>query len=170
LRFAEDVRKWAKGTSGEEGVVKWANSGGGVRGAVDGSVVKFEKTGGDTSCVSWAYGPVAYIVFEGPPGEFADNDKKQLGDCAVEGRAECVKDAGEDGGAKREGAMPVAWLVNPATWGPFGWLADPLLSGIRDAGTMRFPPFCELKQENAPKQPPHLFLCQCKSRKGINNM
>jgi hypothetical protein len=78
--------------------------------------------------------------------------------------AECVKDAGEEGGAKREGARPVAWLVKPVTWGPFGWLADPLVSGIRDAGTMRFPPFCEPKQENAPKHPPHLFLCQCKSR------
>jgi len=31
---------------------------------------------------------VAYIVDEGPPGELADKDKKQLGDCAVEGRAE----------------------------------------------------------------------------------
>nr|GMD45167.1 hypothetical protein L195_g055484 [Ipomoea batatas] len=55
-----------------------ANSGGGVKGAVDGSVVKVENTGGDTSCVSWAYGPVAYIVDDGPPGELAD--KKQLGD------------------------------------------------------------------------------------------
>jgi hypothetical protein len=51
---------------------------------------------------------VANIVDEGPPGEFADNDKKQLGDCTVEGMAECVKDAGEEGGAKREGARPVA--------------------------------------------------------------
>nr|GLL37100.1 hypothetical protein Itr_chr10CG08420 [Ipomoea trifida] len=49
-----------------------------VKGAVDGSVVKVENTGGDTSCVSWAYGPVAYIVDDGPPGELAD--KKQLGD------------------------------------------------------------------------------------------
>lgn len=53
------------------------------------------------------------MLEEGPPGEFADKDKKQLGDCAVEGSAELVKDAGEDGGAKREGASPVAWLVNP---------------------------------------------------------
>ena len=76
--------------------------------------MKVEKTGGDTSCVSWAYGPVANIVDEGPPsGELADNDKKQLGDCAVEGRAEFEKDAGEDGGAKSEGAIVVVWLVNP---------------------------------------------------------
>lgn len=51
-----------------------------MRGAVDGSVVKVEKTGGETSCVSLAYGPVAYIVDEGPPGELADNNKEQLGD------------------------------------------------------------------------------------------
>lgn len=76
----EEERNCAKGTSGEEGVVRCASSGGGVRGAVDGSVVKVENTGGDTSCVSWAYGPVAYIAEEGPPGELADKDKKQLGD------------------------------------------------------------------------------------------
>lgn len=52
FRSIEDVRNRAKGTSGEEGVVRCANSGGGVRGAVDGSVVKVEKTGGDTNCVS----------------------------------------------------------------------------------------------------------------------
>ena len=51
---------------------------------------------------------MANIVEEGPPGELADSDKKQLGDCAVEGRAECVKDAGEEGGAKREGTRAVA--------------------------------------------------------------
>lgn len=86
-----------------------------MRGAVDGSVVKVEKTGGDTSCVSCAYGPVANIVDDGPPSswELADNDdKKQLGDWAVEGRAEFEKDAGEDGGARREGAIVEAWLVN----------------------------------------------------------
>lgn len=44
----------------------------------------------------------------GPPGELPDNDRKQLGDCAVEGRAECVNDAGEEGGARREGAGAVA--------------------------------------------------------------
>lgn len=75
LISAEDERKRANGTSGEEGVVRCANSGGGVRGAVDGSVVKVEKTGGETNCVSLAYGPVANILLEGPPGEFAANDK-----------------------------------------------------------------------------------------------
>lgn len=89
-----------------------------MRGAVEGSVVKVEKTGGETSCVSLAYGPVAYMVDEGPPGELAD--KKQLGDCAVEGRAEFVNDAGEEGGARREGASDVVWLASPTVWGPFG--------------------------------------------------
>lgn len=113
-----------------------------MRGAVDGSVVKVEKTGGETSCVSPAYGPVANIADEGPPGELADNDRKQLlGDWAVEGRAEVVKDAGEEGGAKRDGDMVVAWLAKPAFWGPFGCAAEALPSGIRDAGTIRFPPF-----------------------------
>lgn len=63
-------------------MVRCASSGGGVRGAVDGSVVKVEKTGGDTSWVSWAYGPVANMVEEGPPGEFAD--RKQFGDWTVD--------------------------------------------------------------------------------------
>lgn len=85
-----------------------------MRGAVDGSVVKAEKTGGETSCVSCAYGPVANIVDEGPPGEFADSDMKQLGDWTVEGSAEFVKDAGEEGGARRDGVITVAWLVIPA--------------------------------------------------------
>lgn len=53
-----------------------------MSGAVDGSVVKVEKTGGDTSCVSWAYGPVANMVDEGPPGEFAE--RKQFGDWTVD--------------------------------------------------------------------------------------
>ena len=51
-----------------------------MSGAVDGSVVKVEKMGGETSCISWAYGPVANIVEEEPPGKLADNDNKQLGD------------------------------------------------------------------------------------------
>lgn len=33
-------------------MVKWTDSGGGVKGAVEGSVVKVEKTGGETSWVS----------------------------------------------------------------------------------------------------------------------
>lgn len=35
---------------------------------------------------------------------------------------------------------------------------------MRDAGTIRFPPFpfCEPKQENAPQHPPHLFRCPYK--------
>lgn len=127
---------------------------------MDGSVVKVEKTGGETSCVSWAYGPVANMVDEGPPGELADKDKKQLGDCTVDGSAEFVNDAGEEGGAKSDGASAVPWLVNPTAWGPFGCAADAFPSGIRDAGTIRFPPFCVPKQDNALQHPPHLFRCQ----------
>lgn len=37
----------------------------GVNGAVEGSV---QKTGGETNCVSWAYGPIAKMDV-GPPGE-----------------------------------------------------------------------------------------------------
>uniref|UniRef100_A0A0A9CDV3 Uncharacterized protein n=1 Tax=Arundo donax TaxID=35708 RepID=A0A0A9CDV3_ARUDO len=60
----DDDRKRAKGTSGEDGVVaSWrllVDSGGGVSGAVDGSVRPAEKAGGDTSCCgSRAYGPMA---------------------------------------------------------------------------------------------------------------
>lgn len=55
---------------------------------------------------------MAYTL-DGPPGELADIDKKQVGDCAVEGRAELVKDAGEEGGARREGFMVDAWLGIP---------------------------------------------------------
>lgn len=100
---------------------------------------------------------MANIVDEGPPGELAE--RKQLGDWAVDGRAEFVNEAGEDGGARSDGASAVAWLVRPTVWGPFGWAADALPSGIRDAGIMRFPPFCTLKQDNAPQHFPHLLLC-----------
>lgn len=41
-------------------------------------------------------------MLEGPPGELAERDRKQLGDCAVDGNAEFVKEAGEEGGARRE--------------------------------------------------------------------
>lgn len=45
---------------------------------------------------------MANIVDDGPPGELADIDRKQLGDWAVEGIAEFEKDAGEEGGARRD--------------------------------------------------------------------
>lgn len=49
------------------------------------------------------------------PSELADKDKKQLGDWAVEGRAEpeLLNDGREEGGAKSDGASVVAWLVRP---------------------------------------------------------
>jgi hypothetical protein len=56
--LSAEVRRFAYGTSGEEGVVKWADSGG-VKAAVDDSVVKAENTGGETTSVSFAYGPIA---------------------------------------------------------------------------------------------------------------
>lgn len=52
--FASKEDTIAYGTSGEEGVVRCASSGGGVNGAVEGSVVNVEKPGGETSCVSCA--------------------------------------------------------------------------------------------------------------------
>lgn len=57
-----------------------------------------------------AYGPTANILDVGPPGEFADIDRKRLGDCAVEGRAEFEKDAGDDGGARRDKFIAPFWL------------------------------------------------------------
>jgi hypothetical protein len=50
--YCSEVKRRANGTSGEGGVVICRVSGGGVRGAVEGSVVKAEKTGGVTNWVS----------------------------------------------------------------------------------------------------------------------
>lgn len=52
FRSKEDASNWANGTSGDDGVVSCTDSGGGVNGAVDGSVVKVENTGGETNWVS----------------------------------------------------------------------------------------------------------------------
>ena len=56
LFSSEDASICAKGTSGDEGVVRWASSGGGVKGAVDkgvaGVVVEVEKIGGVTNVFS----------------------------------------------------------------------------------------------------------------------
>lgn len=49
----DEDKSWANGTSGEDGVVCCMGSGG-VKGAVDGSVVNVEKTGGDTNLLSFA--------------------------------------------------------------------------------------------------------------------
>lgn len=48
-------------------------------------------------------------------------------------------------------------LEIPADWGPFARLLDAFPSGMRDAGTIRFPLFCDPKQDSPPKQPPHLL-------------
>jgi hypothetical protein len=60
-----------------------------VKGAVDGSVVKAENTGGETSCVSCAYGPIAKM--DGVPAgdwEFGERGEKggapNLGDCTID--------------------------------------------------------------------------------------
>lgn len=104
------------------------------------------------------------MVEDGPPGEFADIDKKQLGDWTVDGRAELVKDAGEDGGARRDGVRVVFWLEIPADWAPFPRFTDAVPSGIRDAGTIRFPPFWDPKQDNPPKHPLHLVRCKSEEK------
>lgn len=39
-----------------------------MKGAVDGSVVKVENTGGETNCVSYAYGPMEKMAAV-PPSE-----------------------------------------------------------------------------------------------------
>lgn len=51
---SSEVSNLANGTSGDDGVVSCTVSGGGVNGAVDGSVVRVEKAGGDTNWVSCA--------------------------------------------------------------------------------------------------------------------
>jgi hypothetical protein len=101
-----EVTSFAYGTSGDEGVVRWTDSGGGVKGAVDGSVVKAEKIGGETSCVSFAYGPIAKM--DGGPvrgGEFGEMGEKggapTLGDCTIDVGSDGRKEAGEDGGATK---------------------------------------------------------------------
>lgn len=74
-----------------------------------------------------------------------------------------MNEAGEEGGARMDRANVCPWMVllgNPAAWGPFLCPPAAFPSGIRDAGTIRFPPFWELKQEKAPQQPPHLFRCK----------
>lgn len=60
-----------------------------------------------------AYGPTANMLDVGPPGEFAEIDRKQLGDWAVEGSAELEKDAGDDGGARRDRFIAPFWLGLP---------------------------------------------------------
>lgn len=52
MESSDEVSSLANGTSGDDGVVSCTGSGGGVKGAVFGSVVRVEKTGGDTNCVS----------------------------------------------------------------------------------------------------------------------
>ena len=87
-----EVRSFAYGTSGEEGVVRWTDSGGGVKGAVDGSVVKAENTGGETSCVSCAYGPIAKM--DGGP-----MDDGELGESGENGGAPVLGDWATDEGS-----------------------------------------------------------------------
>lgn len=98
-----EVRSFAYGTSGEEGVVRWTDSGGGVKGAVEGSVVKAEKIGGETICVSCAYGPIAKMdgvpVGEGQFGERGEKDGGPIGDCIIDADPDWRKEAGDDGGA-----------------------------------------------------------------------
>jgi hypothetical protein len=109
-----EVTSSAYGTSGDEGVVRWTDSGGGVKGAVDGSVVKAEKIGGETSCVSCAYGPVAKM--DGGPvedGEFGERGEKggapTLSECTIDAGSDGKKEAGEDGGATKGNTGGGGW-------------------------------------------------------------
>lgn len=55
-------------------------------------MVYVEKTGGETNCVSWAYGPIANML-AGPPGEYV------LAETEVKDRnppGEWVADGGSD--------------------------------------------------------------------------
>lgn len=54
------------------------------------------------------------MVEDGPPGEIADIDNKQFGDWAVEGSAEFVKEAGDEGGARIDKFRIVFSLEIPA--------------------------------------------------------
>lgn len=110
-----EVRSFAYGTSGEEGVVRWTDSGGGVKGAVDGSVVNAENTGGETSCVSCAYGPIAKMdggpVGDGELGEIGENGgAPTLGDCTIDVGSDWRKEAGEDGGATNGNTGGGGWF------------------------------------------------------------
>jgi hypothetical protein len=62
----------------------------------------------------------------GPPGQFADTDRKWLGDWAVGGNAELEKDAGEDGGAIRNRFTAPFWLELPPDGIAFPWLVNVL--------------------------------------------
>lgn len=62
-----------------------------------------EKTGGDTSCVSCAYGPMANML-AGPPGEYMlaeteVKERKPPGEWVADGGSDWRKDAGDEGGA-----------------------------------------------------------------------
>ena len=110
-----EVRSFAYGTSGDEGVVRWTDSGG-VKGAVDGSVVKAdENTGGETSSVSCAYGPIAKMdggpVGDGELGETGENGgAPTLGDCTIDVGSDWRKEAGEDGGATNGNTGGGGWF------------------------------------------------------------
>lgn len=84
-----------------------------MKGAVEGSVVKVENIGGETSWVSWAYGPTAKME-RGPPGEYMlaeieVRETKPAGECAADGGSEGRKDAGEEGGAANGTVMGGGW-------------------------------------------------------------
>lgn len=136
----DDAIYWAKGTSGDEGVVRCASSGGGVTAAVEGSVVNVEKTGGETSCVSWAYGPIVNMVFGGPGEEMLAD--AATGECTDE----FTNDAGEDGGTRARTACAGSHPRDESL-APCG----------RAAGTIRFSLLCDLKHQYLVQYPLHLL-------------
>lgn len=153
-----EVSSFAYGTSGEEGVVRCTDSGGGVKGAVEGSVVKAEKTGGETSCVSCAYGPIAKMdggpVGDGEFGERGEKDGAPTGDCTIDAPPDWRKEAGEDGGATKGNTRGGGWIgisgIGASVLGGKG-------SGTRTAWLMRRPFFCDPKQKYTLNQSAHFL-------------
>lgn len=130
-----------------------------MKGAVDGSVVNVEKTGGETNCVSCAYGPMAKI--DAGPGEYIlawteVSESKPVGDCVTEGGSDWRNDAGEEGGAMKGSTIAVDWVGFSALG---ALVPGDVVSGTRTACPIRFLFFGLPKHQYMLKQPPHLRFC-----------
>jgi hypothetical protein len=69
---------------------------------------------------------------------------------------EFEKDAGDDGGARRDKFRGTFWFELAPDWTPFPRAVDPFPS---EPGTILFPPFCNPKHDRPEKQPAHLLRC-----------